>query len=70
MLQSSAFASSPIPLSHYPKKENCRKEKQQINRGQRGETDVDHEAGVWRAGAGRRATSFPQSTVAIPQMSG
>ncbi len=70
MLQSSAFASPPIPFSHYPKKKNCRKEKQQINRGQRGEADVDHEAGVGRAGAGRRATSLPHSTVAIPQMSG
>jgi hypothetical protein len=31
-LQGSAFASPPIPLSHYPEKENRRKKKQQINR--------------------------------------
>jgi hypothetical protein len=37
--QSSALAS---PLSHYPKKKNRRKEKQQINSDQRAETDRDH----------------------------
>ena len=70
MLQGPAFASPPIPFSHYPKKENCRKEKQQINRSQCGQTDVDHGAGFGRAGVGSRATSFPHSTVAMPQMSG
>ena len=51
-LQSSALASPPIPLSHYPKKENGRKEKQQINRDQRAETDRNHgvTGGVARAG--------------------
>jgi hypothetical protein len=51
-LQGSALAPPPIPLSHYPEKENRRKKKQQINRNQRAKTDRNHGAvgGVARAG--------------------
>jgi hypothetical protein len=69
MLQSPAFAPPPIPLSHYPKKENCRKEKQQVNGGERAERDVDHGAEELPTAVGR-VTSLPHSTVAIPQTSG
>src|SRR4051794_30146293 len=69
MLQSSAFASPPIPLSQYPKNENCRKEKEQINGRQCRESNVDHGTGGLGAARAGAATSFPQSTVAIPQVS-
>ena len=68
MPHSSALASPPIPFSHYPKKENCRKEKQQINRGQRGQTNMNHGDVAFGPAAGARATSLPQSMVAIPQV--
>jgi hypothetical protein len=69
MLQSPAFAPPPIPLSHYPKKENCRKEKQQINGGERAEGNVNHGAEALEP-ALSRVTSLPHSTVAIPHVSG
>ena len=68
MLQRAALAPPPIPLSQYPKKENCRKEKEQINGGQCCESNVDHGTGSLGGARAGAATSFPHSTVAIPQV--
>jgi hypothetical protein len=65
MLQSSAFASPPIPLSHYPEKKNRRKEK--VDRGERAETDANHGSEGNRAGSLGRLISLPHSMVAMPQ---
>jgi len=67
MLQRSAFASPPIPLSNYPEKENRRKEKQQIDRGEGAEGDANHWSEGIRAGSLGRLMSLPHSMVAIPQ---
>ena len=67
MLQSSAFASSPIPLPKYPEKENRRKEKQQIDGGESAEADANHSSESGRAGSLGRLMSLPHSTVAMPQ---
>jgi len=68
MLEGSALASSPVPFTNYPEKENRRKEKEEIDGGESAEADADH--GDLGRGvevlAGRR--SFPHSRVARPQM--
>jgi hypothetical protein len=67
MLQSSAFASPPIPLSNYPEKKNRRKEKQQIDRGEGAEADANHCSEGNGAGSRGRLISLPHSMVAMPQ---
>jgi len=66
MPQGPALAPSALPLSHYPEEKNRRKKKQQINRNQRGQANSNHGAVVDVAFG--RATSFPHSIVAIPQL--
>src|SRR6185436_13734179 len=51
----------------YPEQKNRRKKNQQIDRDQGGEADPDHGA-VSGLSERAAATSFPHSTVAIPQM--
>jgi hypothetical protein len=68
ILKGPTLAPPPIPFSNYPEEENRRKKKQQINRDQSGKTNANH--GVMLA-AGvdcGRATSFPHTTVAVPQV--
>ncbi len=68
MLQRSAFASPPIPLSNYPEKKNGRKEKQQIDGGECAQADTNHCSEGDRAGSVGRLISLPHSMVAMPQV--
>ena len=66
MAQRPLLAASTIPLTEYPKEENRRKEKQQINRNQGREADPDHGArSIELAG---NFKSLPNSKVALAQI--
>ena len=65
MAQSPALTPAPIPFSHYPKKENRRKKKQQIDCDQDRETDADHGEVALVGGAAGIATSLPHSIVTV-----
>jgi hypothetical protein len=66
--ESPLLSPPPIPFSNYPEEENRRKKKQQINRGQGGETNANHGV-ILAAGVDcGRTISLPHTIVAVPQV--
>ena len=65
MAQGPSLTPAPVPFSHYPKKENRRKKKQQIDCDQDRETDADHGEVAVVEGAAGMATSLPHSIVTV-----
>jgi hypothetical protein len=65
MAQGPSLTPAPVPFSHYPKKENRRKKKQQVDCDQDRETDADHGEVALVGGAAGMATSLPHSIVTV-----